>query len=326
MSASQPVYLVTGAMGCIGAWTLYHLARQGKRAVAFDLSENRARLDLLMEQAEDAAADSALITQVRGDLTDPAQVLSVFGAHGITHVIHLAALQVPFCRANPAFGAQVNVTGTVNLFEAARLSGIQHVMYASSVAVYGPPEPGQVGQVLQEAPLQPMTLYGVYKVANEGTARIYWAEHGISSTALRPYTVYGVGRDQGMTSDPTRAMLAAAAGLPYHIQFNGPCQYHFASDVALQCIAAAERPLAGALAFNLGGQPVTSEEVIGLIREECPEAQITHQDAPLPFPAGFEGATFQRAFPDLTETPLREGVRQTIRQFRYLRSAGKIQA
>lgn len=205
-------YLVTGGMGCLGAWALYHLHRQGKRAVCFDLSDDRHRLDLLLTPAEQAA-----ITFVRGDLTDTQQVREVFAQHAITHVIHLAALQVPFCRANPPLGAQINVTGTVNIFEAARNTGVRHLAIASSVAVYGPPELYGAGLLSADAPVAPRTLYGVYKVANEMTAQVYWHEYAISSTVLRPYTVYGLGRDQGLTSEPTKAMAAAANGQDFHI-------------------------------------------------------------------------------------------------------------
>lgn len=311
--ATSPGYLVTGAMGCIGAWVLYHLTQQGKRAVSYDLSENRQRLNLLLEPEAQVG-----IQFVKGDLTNLGQLQGTLQEHGISHIIHLAALQVPFCRANPILGAQVNVVGTVTLFEAMRQAGLKHLMYASSVAVYGPAVAGETPT------LTPATLYGVYKVANEGTARVYWQDHGISSTALRPYTVYGLGRDQGVTSDPTKAMLAAVAGQPYHINFNGPCQYHFASDIALQCIAAAERPLGGAFTFNNGGTPVTSEEVVGLIREVIPNAAITHSPAPLPFPAGFDGAALREAFPDLPETPLAEGIRQTMTGFERLLRAGRL--
>ncbi len=317
----SPVYLVTGAMGCIGAWVLHHLVRQGKRAVSFDLSQDRHRLDLLLDPILQEA-----ITFVRGDLTDPVQIVETMRDHSVTHIIHLAALQVPFCRANPVLGAQVNVVGTVNVFEAARQCDIKHLTYASSVAVYGPPAPGLEGRVIKEAPLTPATLYGVYKIANESTARVYWKDHGIGSTALRPYTVYGVGRDQGFTSGPTLAMLAAAAGRPYHISFNGPCQYHFASDIALQFIQAAEQPLDGAFVFNLGGEPVTSTRLIQIIQENCPQAQLTCSDAFLPFPAGLEDDALYRAFPYVFAIPLEEGVRQTIGQFRALLQAGRIQA
>ena len=125
-------YLVTGGMGCIGAWALYHLRRSGKRAVNFDLSVDRQRVNWLMSAEEQA--DTAF---VQGDLRDTDALKAVFAEQGVTHVIHLAALQVPFCRADPVLGAQVNVTGTVNIFEAARANGVGHVAFASSIGVYG---------------------------------------------------------------------------------------------------------------------------------------------------------------------------------------------
>lgn len=317
----RPVTLVTGAMGCIGAWVLYHLVRQGRRAVSFDLSQDRHRLNLLLTPEEQAEVEF-----LHGDLTDPAQVTAAIRDHQVNRIVHLAALQVPFCRENPVLGARVNVVGTVNVFEAARACGVRHLAYASSVAVYGPPVLERRAEVMQEAPYEPATLYGVYKVANESTARVYWQEHGIGSTALRPYTVYGLGRDQGFTSGPTKAMLAAAAGKGYHIPFNGPCQYHFASDVARHFIAAADRPLGGAFVFNLGGEPVPSTRLAQVIGEFCPGVEITCADGPLPFPAGFDGAPLRQAFPEVFSTPLEEGVRQTIDRFRELLLSGHIQA
>ncbi len=304
-------YLVTGAMGCIGAWTLYHLVQRGAHAVSFDLSEDRQRLDLLMGKDEQAA-----ITFIKGDLTDTQQVKNVFEQHGITHVIHLAALQVPFCRANPVVGAQVNVTGTVNIYEAARHSGVKHLAAASSIAVYGSPEHYPPGFIKHDAPFMPNTLYGVYKVANEGTARVYWQDYGISSTMLRPYTVYGLGRDQGLTSDPTKAMQAAAKGEPFHINFGGKTQMHFASDMAQQFILAADQPLNGAYGFNLGGNPVALTEVARLIMDNAPGVTITVAENALPFPEGFDDSDLRQHFTTIYETPLAEGIQQTIAGFK----------
>jgi nucleoside-diphosphate-sugar epimerase len=321
MTTNQQTFLVTGAMGCIGAWVLYHLVKSGQRAVSFDISEQRHRLDLLLTPAEQQA-----ITFVKGDLADAAQVLEAFQAHGITHVIHLAALQVPFCRADPVLGAQVNVVGTVNIFEAARQQGIKHVGYASSIAVYGPPSQYPPGLIAHDAPFDPRTLYGVYKQSNEGTARVYWSDHGISSTALRPYTVYGLGRDQGLTSEPTAAMLAAAAGKPFAISFGGRMQFHLASDVALQFIEAAVNPLDGAYGFNMGTEPVTVAEVVEIIRAARPDAQIDSAETKLPFPEGFDDSQLRQHFDHIYETPLEEGIRQTIAAFEARLADGRIQA
>ena len=317
--AQQETVLVTGSMGCIGAWTLYHLVRQGRRAVSFDISASRRRLDLLMSPDEQAA-----ITFVRGDLTDFAQVRDALEAHRVTHVIHLAALQVPFCKADPVMGAKVNVVGTVNVFEAARQVGLKHVAYASSIAVYGPPEDYPPGPLAHDAPYAPRTLYGVYKVANEGTARLYWQDHGVSSTALRAYTVYGVGRDQGLTSDPTKAMLAAAAGEPFHINFGGRQPFHWVSDVARQFIDAAFTPLGGAHGFNLGTGQASVADVVALIQKVRPGARITHGDAILPFPEAYDNGELKRRFPRVYETRLEDGIRQTIAHFEALLAEGQI--
>ncbi len=309
----KKTFLVTGAMGCLGAWVLAHLVREGAQAVSFDLSANRHRLDMLLTPEE-----QALIQFVAADLTDKGQVLDVFQMHEVTHVIHLAALQVPFCKADPVRGAQVNVTGTVNVFEAAREAGIKHLAYASSIAVYGPPDVYPAGPLSPDAPPAPRTLYGVYKVANEGTARIYWADHGISSIGLRPYTIYGVGRDQGLTSDPTKAMLAAARGEPFEIGFGGAMQFQWASDVAQQFIEAALHPLAGAQVFNFDTASTSIDEVIRVIRSVKPGAQVTHTENRLPFPDRIQPGGLRDHLPRIFETPLEEGVRQTIGLFETL--------
>lgn len=307
---TNPIFLVTGGMGCLGAWTLAHLVRAGRRAVSFDLSANRARLDQLLSPAEQAA-----ITFVQGDLTDPAQVAAAVRDHAVDHIIHLAALQVPFCKADPVAGAQVNVTGTVNVFEAARHAGIRHLAYASSIAVYGPPDRYPPGLVAHDAPFDPRTLYGVYKVADEGLARIYWQDYGVGSVALRPYTVYGVGRDQGLTSEPTQALRAVAAGQPYHISFGGTMQLQWASDVAQQFIDAAQMPPSGARAFNLGGEPVTLAAFVALVGRIRPNAALTVGDARLPFPAGFDDSALRAYAPRVYATPLADGIRHTLDHF-----------
>jgi len=317
----SPVYLVTGALGCLGAWTLFHLVKRGAKAVSFDLHTTGHRVDLLLSEDE-----KARITFVQGDLTHLDDVMAAFRDHAITHVIHLAALQVPFCRANPVVGAQVNVVGTVNLFEAAKAHGVRHLTYASSIAVYGPPSVYPPGLVAHDAQFAPTTLYGVYKQADEGIARIYWNDYQLSSTALRPYTVYGIGRDQGLTSDPTKALLAAAAGQPFHINYGGNTQFQSASDCALQFILAADQALPGAFAFNMGGSITPIRDVVQLIMQIAPAAQITYDEKPLAFPDGFDDSELRRQFSTVYETPLDQGFRETFGAFRTYLEQGRITA
>jgi len=306
-------YLITGAMGCIGAWAVHHLLERGDDVVSFDLSEDTARLRLLMDEGT-----LSKVTFVQGDLTDTGAVADVFTDHGITHVIHLAAMQVPMVRANPVLGSRVNVTGTVNVFEGALAAGVTHIAYASSIAVYGPQSDYPPGLVANDAPRRPRTLYGVFKVANEDTAKIYHQDHGVTSTALRPYTVYGLGRDQGLTSEPTVAMYNAARGEPSHMTFGGAMQFHFASDVARQFIEAADNRLGGAYAFNLGTPPVAVSDVAAMI-SEIAGVEVTAADRELPFPEGFDATELHNHFDNVYETPLREGVEATIAAFRESR-------
>lgn len=316
-------YLVTGAYGCIGAWVVRHLVRDGARVVTYDLGEDPRRLRLLLD-----ADELAGVEQVQGDITDGARLGAVVDDFDVTTVVHLAALQVPFCRADPALGAQVNVTGTINVLEVvrARADRMTPLVYASSVAVYDAAREGGAPAARLDA--FPATLYGVYKRANEGAASVYWHDYGVASIGLRPHTVYGVGRDQGLTSAPTVAMLAAAAGVSYRIPFDGPAQYQLASDAARAFIAATAARPAGAEVYDLPGHVIDVTEIVEAIEAAAPEAagSIEHADEPLPFPATLDGAAYTRAVAHLELTPFRDGVRQTVEAFRALLADGLVTA
>jgi UDP-glucuronate 4-epimerase len=298
-------FLVTGALGCIGVWILRQLVREGVPVVGFDLGDDTHRLDLVLEPDEQAE-----VVLVRGDITDLDAVERAIADQDATHVIHLAAMLIPLARADPPRGAAVNVVGTVNVFEAAKRRGVRGLAYASSAAVYG----GGGTRLPEDAPPAPTTHYGVHKAANEGTARVYWQDDGVGSVGLRPYVVYGLGRDHGLTAGPTLAMEAAARGEPYRIGFGGRMQMHYARDAAAAFVRGARRSEGGgALLANLGGPAVHVSEVVEAIEAAAPEAAgtITYDDAPLPFPEEFEGVAQPAPV-----TPLRDAVRETIDLFR----------
>jgi UDP-glucuronate 4-epimerase len=316
-------FLVTGALGCLGAWIIKNLMQQETRIVAFDLSDDRHRLALIMTPEE-----LARVEFLQGDITDAAALKTIFIAHRITHIIHLAALQMPACKANPPLGAAVNVVGTANLFAAAQANGIEHIVYASSAAVYG--RPGEYADDLldHDAPLHPHTHYGVFKQANEGTARIYWQDDGLPSIGLRPYTLYGPGRDQGLTSGPTKAMLAAARGEAYHIPYGGKNGFQYNDDVAKIFIQAARLPFSGAEVFNLGGTIAGMAAVVAAIEAAEPGARgaITHAADPLPLPQGLRDDRLRALLGSVPSTPLVDGVRQTINLFKQAITAGRLPA
>ncbi len=250
-------FLVTGANGCIGAWTVAQLIARGVRR------SSRSTRPTTTTGCGWCSIEDELgaVTRVRGDITDLDALERTLDEHAITHVIHLAALQVPFCRADPPLGARVNVVGTVNVFEAVarRADRMGPVVYASSVAAYDALDEATTGAAMQGVP---STLYGVYKRANEGTATVYAAERGVASVGLRPHTVYGPGRDQGLTSAPTSAMLAAAAGRPYKLPFGGAYQLQYAPGRRRGVRRGGARRRDGAELRDVGGPTVHTDELI----------------------------------------------------------------
>ena len=319
---SERTYLVTGALGCIGAWVVERLLEKGDHPVVFDLGTEPRRIrDLLGPEA------LARVSFVQGDIASPAALGACMDEHKVDHIVHLAGLQVPFCRADPMAGAMVNVLGTVNVFEQAAKRGIGRVAYASSAAVYEREDEDRAGGApCENASPTPNTHYGVYKLANEGTARVSFLEHGTSSVGLRPLTVYGVGRDQGMTSGPTKAIKAAVVGRPYTVGFGGRTDFLYAGDCADAFIAAADRGPDGAHVFNLAGESIA---VTAFVEELCaqePAARelVRVEGGELPVPGAIDGARIGEVLPGLPNTSIREGIAETLRRFRELHAAGTL--
>jgi nucleoside-diphosphate-sugar epimerase len=312
-----PTFLVTGALGCLGAWTVKNLLDTNANVVAFDLGTDVYRWRALLDDETIARAKL-----VHGDIRDYNAVERVMLENGITHVIHLAALQVPFCKANPVAGAQVNVVGTVNVFQVAaqHREQIQRVVYASSAAVYGPPHLYPTIPAPVKGPLAPTTLYGSYKQDNENCARVFFTDGGVESVGIRPYVIYGVGRDRGMTSQPTKAMLAAVLGRTWHIPHSGRFNFQLADDAAKTFIHCATAEFHGANVFNLNGIVVSVPEIIDAMERVMPETRgrITYDGAPLPFPEALDASTLLETFGTVPETPLGEGVAATMEHFRAL--------
>jgi UDP-glucuronate 4-epimerase len=172
-------FLITGALGAVGVWTIRSLLERGDTVVALDVGDDRHRVPLALDDDQAAA-----VVHVQCDITDLPALERVIDEREITNVIHLAALQVPFVRADPVLGARVNVLGTVNVLEAVRRRAerMGPVVYASSIAVYG-----AAGTLAADD--HPGTLYGVYKRDNESTALRYFEDYGVSSIGLRPHAV-----------------------------------------------------------------------------------------------------------------------------------------
>lgn len=292
--------LVTGGSGFLGAWIMRRLLDRGLNVRCFDLHTNTHLLEQL------APGRAAAVQWTNGDIALANDVSRAMD--GCDAVIHLAGILTPACALDPVRGAQINLIGTLNVFEAARAARLRSVLYASSAGVFGPDD-GAVPC--------PQTLYGAFKLAGEGAARAYWHDHGIASIGFRPLVVYGGGRETGSSAGPSLACRAAARGEPYTIPFTGSTGLVYADDVAAAYEAALFAAPRGAHAFTLAGEIVAVERLIGEIRAIVPHARLDARGAPLPIATSFPAdPTLAALLPALPRTPLDQGLRDTVAFYR----------
>jgi nucleoside-diphosphate-sugar epimerase len=315
--------LITGGYGFLGSWIVKDLFAGGHSIFLYDIKQDAERLEVVLNK--DTISQT---TFCEGNVTDQDRLIRTIREHGITHIVHLAGLQVPTCRANPVLGAQVNVMGTLAIFEAYKecRNQVKRVVYASSAAVFGPPADYPEGPLSDEVRLSPSTNYGFYKICNEGNAKVYFLDHGMTSIGLRPWTVYGVGRDVGMTSEPTKAMKCMALHKPYHITYGGFQDLQYVADVARVFAHSLDVTFEGAKSYNLRGDVVDLQTLHQVFEKLEPEASklITFGDRQIQIAYNLSDDALQKEIGPLPKTTLSEGIFRTIKKFRKLEAEGRL--
>lgn len=309
--------LVTGAEGCIGAWVTKILLEAGAEVVTYDLTAANQRLALIAPDL-----DRSKLRHELGHIEDTARVKAVVAETQATHIVHLAAVLMPYCQANPVSGGLINVIGTLNVFEAARdamqASGRDiRISYASSSAVWGPEDKYEDRPLNEHDTPLPSTHYGIFKHANESSARVFYSTNGISSFGLRPWTVYGPGRDAGLTAAPTLALQHAARREPYQLPVSGPMDLQYVEDVARAFVSCLFEGPPGAHVCNLAGDRVDMSEFIAILEQIRPEmtGKLSARGPRVPVASRMDDSLLHQLLPGLERTPLELGIRQTLRVY-----------
>tara|TARA_B100001109_G_scaffold194835_1_gene161440 strand:+ start:376 stop:1356 length:981 start_codon:yes stop_codon:yes gene_type:complete len=302
---NSPV-LVTGSGGCIGSWVLSILHRSSIPCVGLDLSDQKDRLELILGK------DASKIKWENCDITNYDLLKNIVLNYKPSAIIHLAGLQVPFCANDPALGARVNVEGTINILQIAKETEIKRIAYASSVAALAMPPKGPWKE----------TLYGAYKAANEHTAYVYWADWSVPSIGIRPNIVYGLARDQGMSSKNTLAIQAAVLNKEYEIPFNGKYSWLYVGEAASAFIQAVSKDMSDAKVFNLNGSCETIEYGLSLLKELKPDAKVGYVNNPFPFPPDLDDNPLRTYVGEYPSISVKEGIENTFRAFDILKSEG----
>ncbi len=307
MTSNNRAVVITGASGFLSAWILPKLIARGRKVVAIDIARDETRL----KQVSRGRPPQDIVWEA-ADLTDDGIMSRIAEQYAADTILHLAALQIPACKANPIAGAKVNVVGHVGVLEAARRVGAR-VVYTSSIAA----KP-------RGAANAPANLYGVFKRADEEIARLYAEDFGVASFGLRPHVVYGVGRDQGETSAVTSAMRAAAMGESYVVPWTTATCFQFADDIAEMFVRVVEAEWNGAHLADMTDNVESTADIIDAIRAVEPAADVRAEGPERISPtSGFDVAALERVIGPRPLTPLSEGVRRTIEHFRDLRTKGQ---
>jgi len=317
--------LVTGGCGFIGTWIVRRLLDDGDTPVVFDIARVTKRWEMLLTAAEIERLE------FHAARVDEDAFAAAVVARKPDAIIHLAGLQVPACRENPVAGARVNVLGTLNIFEAAKAlkastGSAPGLVYASSAAIFGADSDYDEASLNDQAQPKPNSHYGAYKLCNENCAKAYWLANQVPSVGLRPLTVYGPGRDTGMTSFPTRALAAAVKGQTFDIPFSGPTAYLHARECADMFVQCARGAQTGAKVYTVGGEIADSRAFIRVANEILPGADklITCSGGDLPVASKMDDASLRKDYPGLVRIGLKQGITETVAKFKAMNEAGTL--
>lgn len=281
--------LVTGGFGFVGLRTVAALQAAGHSVRIFDLAHRAERLPTHI------AAEI-----VTCDITDTASVTDA--ARDCNGIIHLAGLMTVDCARDPLLGVQVNMIGSLNVFEAAKAHGLP-VAYLSTAGVFGPHDATHP---------QPMTIYGATKLAVEGAARAFFLDHGVPSLGLRPYIIYGPGISTGIAAGPSIAMAAALRREPAEIHFSGRVGFVHVDDVARLLTSAITAPLEGATALTMAGDTTGVEAFVAELYRQTGWNGITVTGPPLRIPADLASDPVPAMIGPQPVTPIEAGIRQSL--------------
>jgi nucleoside-diphosphate-sugar epimerase len=236
-------YLVTGGAGFIGSNIVEALVKKGEQVRVLD--------DLSTGKEENLMPFMDKIEFIKGDIRSESDVRKAL--HGIDFVIHQAALRsVPKSVENPMASNDVNITGTLNLLMHAHKEGIKRLVYASSSSAYGDCKEFPQKETFEPNPISP---YGVSKLAAEYYCRTYSATFGLETVSLRYFNVFGPRQNpESKYSAVIPAFIdLLAKDKPCTIDGDGTQSrdFTFVANVVDANLAACEAPGASGMAFNV---------------------------------------------------------------------------
>lgn len=260
-------FLVTGGAGFIGSHASERLLRSGHAVWAFDDLNDFYDPKFKQRNLREVEELAGPFTFVHGDVTDRAALDALFGSVKFDQVIHLAARAgVRPSLAEPALYQRVNVEGTVNVLEAARLAGVRKFIIASSSSVYG--ANSKVPFSESDPIFSTISPYAASKLACEALGHVYHHIYGLDVVMLRFFTVYGQRQRPDLAIYKFATLMSAGKPIPvFGDSARAGRDYTFIGDILDGIIACTRREF-GYEIFNLGeSQIVTLDRMIELLED-----------------------------------------------------------
>ena len=257
-------FLITGGAGFIGSHAGERLLRDGHSVWAFDDLNDFYDPKFKRRNLRDLQALAKPFEFCHGDITDRAALDEVFSTVRFDQVIHLAARAgVRPSLADPALYQRVNVEGTVNVLEAARLHGVKKITIASSSSVYGLNSRTPFSEADPVA--TPVSPYAASKLACESLGHVWHHLYGMDVAMLRFFTVYGPRQRPDLAIYEFAKLILAGKPIPVFGDGSTARDYTFVSDTVAGVVACTQREF-GFEIFNLGeSQVVTLSRMIELL-------------------------------------------------------------
>jgi nucleoside-diphosphate-sugar epimerase len=277
--------LVTGGSGLVGANVIRLLLGSGEQPVLFDVALNERLLEAV-------GVEPKSIPAVRGDVGDLPGIISAVREHNVDQIIHLAAFLGEEVQRRPYAGVRLNLMGTVNVLEAARLEGIKRIVLASSGTVYlGSLGEGGPKKIDETIPLNPLSIYAATKASSEFLGRTYAHRFGFEFVTVRFAALYGPSpallkatREQAIQ----QMVRAALKGEPATINWPyGPSELLYGKDAAKGTVLACLKENLKDKIFHIGtGESVTGEEIVAALKKHFSKLEITlvKGNRPMPYP------------------------------------------
>ena len=261
--------LVIGGTGFIGSRAVKFLVEQGEQVVVMDLFPNLTRI----KENEDQ------VSVIHGSITSIETIIEAIRKYKVSKILNTAYLLESESDQYPQEAVKVNLLGTNNVFEAARIMGIKRVIWASSVAVYGDKKRANGVPQNEDALCLPLTVYGAGKQFSEFMIHFYNEKYGMEIVGLRPSPIYGTGRSTGKTawlSDfidmPLRGEVASVPASSDQI-----LEWCYVDDAAAAFVAVCQyEGKCSSDIYHIGGFRASVEEVMGIVAREVPNTDVEY--------------------------------------------------